>query len=245
MAGGDTVFFALHLLWANWSTVHWGRGRELGLGARDGRSCWNWGMGPVLEDMFKDGTSSWQCVFTAGHEGECCSTVLDAEGQATEGSDYCFYMYKGNTLIGQERRGEERRGEERRGEERRGEERRGEERRGEERRGGKTKCLVACSVLGGGLLQRFLGHKKAALSSSICPHQQSSLRPHLNISVSPGERKWSGIVKKQSKHSRGEDLQPDPRPEKETGTCVRQMEACDWDNGGQTKSPPTPYQDAE
>lgn len=31
MAGGDTVFFALHLLWAHWSRVHWGRGRELGL----------------------------------------------------------------------------------------------------------------------------------------------------------------------------------------------------------------------
>lgn len=31
MAGGDTVFFALHLFWAHWSRVHWGRGRELGL----------------------------------------------------------------------------------------------------------------------------------------------------------------------------------------------------------------------
>lgn len=31
MAGGDTVFFAPHLLWAHWSRVHWGRGRELGL----------------------------------------------------------------------------------------------------------------------------------------------------------------------------------------------------------------------
>lgn len=37
MAGGDTVFLALHLLWAHWSRVHWGRGRELGLEPGDRR----------------------------------------------------------------------------------------------------------------------------------------------------------------------------------------------------------------
>lgn len=51
MAGGDTVFFALHLLWAHWSRVHWGRGQELELEPRDRRWSWNWGIGPELEDV--------------------------------------------------------------------------------------------------------------------------------------------------------------------------------------------------
>lgn len=42
MAGGDTVFFALHLLWAHWSRVHWGRGQEVGL--EPGDRHWSWRM---------------------------------------------------------------------------------------------------------------------------------------------------------------------------------------------------------
>lgn len=52
MAGGDTVFFALHLLWVHWSRVHWGRGQELGLELGDRRWGWNWGIEPGLEDVF-------------------------------------------------------------------------------------------------------------------------------------------------------------------------------------------------
>lgn len=30
MTSGDTVLLRFHLLWVNWSRVHWGRGQELG-----------------------------------------------------------------------------------------------------------------------------------------------------------------------------------------------------------------------
>lgn len=50
VAGGDTVFFfALHLLWAHWSRVHWGRGQELGLEPGDIHWSWNWGIRPGLD----------------------------------------------------------------------------------------------------------------------------------------------------------------------------------------------------
>ena len=50
MAGGDTVFFALHLLWVHWSRVHWGRGQDLGLEPGDMHWSWNWGTRPGLEE---------------------------------------------------------------------------------------------------------------------------------------------------------------------------------------------------
>lgn len=52
MASGDTVFFGLHLLWAHWSRVHWGRGQELGLEPGEMHWSWNCGTRPGLWDVF-------------------------------------------------------------------------------------------------------------------------------------------------------------------------------------------------
>jgi len=82
--GGDTVFFALHLLWAHWSRVYWGRGREVELEPGDRLWSWNWGIGPKMEDMFNVSTGARSCtVYSQGCKW-ARSSVLDAGGKVTD-----------------------------------------------------------------------------------------------------------------------------------------------------------------